>query len=556
MRWKTVLSLLLLSSACAPERPACLPLEIGDERGNYFIPGSWGEIPYKVVDGNTLLLDAYVQPGDESRPGVIVVHGGSWNTGNRITYVAQLLETLTLAGFNWFSVDFRQGSEYGPETSLEDLESALGFIRCHAAEFQTDPERLALLGEDSGAHLAALLSQRGSSPVQALVTLGGIFDLTALEKPDEVLPGYLLNQDLDALSPALKVAPDPPPTLAIHGRADSEVPPAQSDRFCTALKAAGARCETLFVTGASHRPENWHPSQWSYKRRMVQWLWRELKFKPPEYQAGTTPGLSKDLVYAEAGVEGREHPLRLDAFVPDGEGPFAAVVLVHGGGWEAGDKVTYITPLFRPLAKAGFAWFSIDYRLTPKVEHPAQLDDLRRAIRFVRHQAADFRIDPGRIAILGESAGGQMVMQVAAQPCPGDPGAADPVERQPCHPQAVVPFYGVYDFEDLQERALRSLSERLFGLEPSHPDALGMLREFSPIEHVHSGIPPVLLIHGTGELLWEQGQEMASILEEAGVDVEWLALEDAPHGMENWEGHERWQHYKERLVEWLGEKLK
>ena len=75
----------------------------------------------------------------------------------------------------------------------------------------------------------------------------------------------------------------------------------------------------------------------------------------------------KDVLYADiAGVA-----LTLDAHIPDGAGPFPAAVLVHGGGWIAGDKRQYITYLFQPLTEAGFAWFSINYRLAPQHKFPA-----------------------------------------------------------------------------------------------------------------------------------------------------------------------------------------
>ena len=107
------------------------------------------------------------------------------------------------------------------------------------------------------------------------------------------------------------------------------------------------------------------------------------------------------------------------------------MIVVHGGGWEAGDKVTYVTPLFEPLARAGLAWFSIDYRLTPAFTNEDQLEDVRQAIRFVRAEHERFNIDPARIVLVGESASGQMVAQVAAE----DGSLA-----------GVVSFYGVYDF--------------------------------------------------------------------------------------------------------------
>ena len=97
----------------------------------------------------------------------------------------------------------------------------------------------------------------------------------------------------------------------------------------------------------------------------------------------------KDILYSPSAQ------LRLDAFLPRAGKPVPAVIVVHGGGWEAGDKVTYVTPLFEPLARAGLAWFSIDYRLTPAFRHEDQLEDVRQAIRFVRAEAQALQHRPG-----------------------------------------------------------------------------------------------------------------------------------------------------------------
>lgn len=90
--------------------------------------------------------------------------------------------------------------------------------------------------------------------------------------------------------------------------------------------------------------------------------------------------LQKDIEYGRAA----DVSLKLDASVPDGPGPFPAVIIVHGGGFTGGNKQMYVTPILEPLTRAGFAWFSIDYRLAPQYKFPAAIDDVDRAIEYVK----------------------------------------------------------------------------------------------------------------------------------------------------------------------------
>jgi len=145
----------------------------------------------------------------------------------------------------------------------------------------------------------------------------------------------------------------------------------------------------------------------------------------------TLPGVKEDIEFASPGGIS----LKLDAFIPDGPGPFPACILVHGGGWKNGNKRVYITPLFEPLAKSGFAWFAINYRLAPEHRWPACADDVKAGIKWVKAHAAEYKIDPNRIALIGESAGAQLAAFVAAQ------NDAD------TRVAAVVPFYCPADFE-------------------------------------------------------------------------------------------------------------
>jgi acetyl esterase/lipase len=536
--------------------------------GNYMVPGVLGDIVYRRVGGVELSLDAYRQRGGERRPAVVVVHGGGWTSGSRIARVGQLLEVLTAAGLNWVSIDYRLAPEHPFPAALDDLRAAFEFVRAHAEELRVDPDRIAILGEDAGAHLAMLLASERPPGLRGVVSLGGIYDLRRLagEKGLGARVESLLGVNpaspaadarLAAASPIERVREGMAPVMIVHGGDDSQVPVREALRYGDALARAGVEVGVLEVPEAIHDVEDWWPEQWDYKGEVVDWLSDILALADPRVEPYVDERLRKNIAYGTFETEdGEEGQLLLDAWIPPGEGPFAGVILAHGGGWEAGDKVTYLTPILEPLARAGLAWFSIDYRLTPQYRHPQQLDDLRRAIRYVRHHAESFRVDPRRLATLGESASGQMVAQLAVEPCEGLADAPDPVDREPCTVAAVVSFYGVYDFLPMVEDVSpRSLLVRLFDHKALDEEGRRLLRQHSPVHHAHAAMPPLLMIHGTNEMLWGQGVAFAEKLSEVGADHELYRLDGAPHGMENWEGHPEWVGYKRKLVDWLEQKL-
>src|SRR5262245_5551287 len=181
--------------------------------------------------------------------------------------------------------------------------------------------------------------------------------------------------------------------------------------------------------------------------------------------------LKTDIEYGTAAGES----LKLDAYVPEGAGPFPAVILVHGGGWTAGDKSGgprkgYMAPMHEPLQRAGLAWFSINYRLAPKFHYPACVEDVETAIRWVKAHAAEFHLDPKRIALSGESAGGLLVALVAMR--------ADESTRL----SAIVPFYGVFDMPSRLKpgEPLTGNMAALFGREKLDDSTHALLREASP----------------------------------------------------------------------------
>jgi acetyl esterase/lipase len=143
-------------------------------------------------------------------------------------------------------------------------------------------------------------------------------------------------------------------------------------------------------------------------------------------------------------------PLLLDLHVPNGSGPFAAAILVHGGGFDEGSRSTNVRPLFDVLSNAGFAWFTIDYRLAPAAHLPEANADVLSAIKWVKAHAAEYHVDASKIALIGESAGGFLVNYA------GTHGASQ------SQIAAVVDFYGPADYAKL---AL---------LRREHPEGLNM----------------------------------------------------------------------------------
>lgn len=213
-----------------------------------------------------------------------------------------------------------------------------------------------------------------------------------------------------------------------------------------------------------------------------------------EYQVATQPGL----VYAEHdGVK-----LLGDLYLPKGRAKASALVAIHGGGWQVGNRAFY--QYWGPfLARHGYALFAIEYRLGKPGVYPAAVYDAKAAIQFVRAKAAEFDIDPDRIGLVGDSAGGHLSALLAlaggefTESYRDDANAAVPVNVK-----AVVAFYGVYDMmaqweHDLLARPRDNIVEKFLGASPMVNRQLYFFA--SPISYatVASNRPHFLLVHGT-----------------------------------------------------------
>ena len=252
--------------------------------------------------------------------------------------------------------------------------------------------------------------------------------------------------------------------------------------------------------------------------------------------------LKTDLEFARPGGT----PLTLDAFVPDGKGPFATCILVHGGGFTKGDKATFIKPLFEPLSKAGFTWFTINYRLAPQHRYPACVEDVESAVRWVKVHAGEFKVDPDRIALIGESAGGHLVSLAGVR------------SKDETRVAAVVPFYAPHDLElrVKQSPSIPAWVEALFGLKELNDASWEILRAASPVHHIRGGLPPYLLIHGTKDdkVPFEQSLMFQEKMKAVGNVCDLIRIEGGAHGMGGWE--KLGSTYREQMISWLNKTLK
>jgi alpha-L-fucosidase 2 len=264
----------------------------------------------------------------------------------------------------------------------------------------------------------------------------------------------------------------------------------------------------------------------------------------------------KELEYARPGG----HALFLDLHVPDGPGPFPAAILIHGGGFDEGSRSTNVRPFFDVLADAGFAWFSIDYRMAPEFRFPQAREDVDTAIRWLKQHAREYHVDASKIALIGESAGGWLVNYA---------GTHDTAETKVA---AVVDFYGPVDYGVLaQERRdhperfnMNSINRHaangggihFFGAEQLDEAGLAKLQAVAPLSAVHKGMPPFLCIHGTkdDQVPYQQSVMMCDAMRKIGVPCELITIEGGGHGMSSWRTPDM-QHWKPEMIVWLKKTL-
>lgn len=248
-------------------------------------------------------------------------------------------------------------------------------------------------------------------------------------------------------------------------------------------------------------------------------------------------------VYETTSKDGVEYvvrptgPLLMDIVEPVGaQTPRPAVLLLHPGGWAAGSRAD-MKELATFLASLGYTAATADYRLWPKCEcYPAPVQDSLAAVKFLRSRAKDYGIDPEKIVIGGESAGGSLALLVglAKDHSIFDDASFPGVSA---HVSAVIDIYGPTDMPRVYKDGIWIVKRIGIGYLGAAPnEAPQKWKESSPVTHVHADAPPVLIIHGDKDVVvpYSQAELLAKRLAEVGVDYQLVRV---PGGVHGWGSH-------------------
>ena len=239
----------------------------------------------------------------------------------------------------------------------------------------------------------------------------------------------------------------------------------------------------------------------------------------PNREAGDSVSIERNIEY---GQQGGEH-LLLDVYQPlfPSSRPRPAVVLIHGGGWTSLDKST-MQGMANFLARTGFVAVSVNYRLLHGTENrwPAQLDDVQRAVRWLRANASKYNVDPDHIGAFGHSAGAQLAALLGMEDTQDNSDSA--FGKYSSRVQAVVDVSGPTDFMVDGDDAMADL----FG--GSAAKLPGVWPNSSPVFNVAKSNAPFLIVHGTGDstVPIAQAQELDDKLQQAGVPVSFVKVDD------------------------------
>lgn len=278
-----ILALLPLAQALPVARQHGAELSLGRYLWGWRSPPTGSPpqtVTFATVDGQPLALDIYqpATPAPGPRPAIVVVHGGSWNSGDKSDF-PQWNNWLVQQGYTIFDVQYRITPQPNWQTATGDVKCAVGWVRQHAAQYNLDPQRIALLGRSAGAHLALLAAytaQESALPPSCPVDDTSVKAVIDLYGPSDLQWGYYATADENGEngspvtqsflggtpravpsaytigSPINHVQAATPPTLLLHGGRDQLVSQRHSEMLVDRLQAANVPHQAVYLAYGQH----------------------------------------------------------------------------------------------------------------------------------------------------------------------------------------------------------------------------------------------------------------------------------------------------------------
>jgi acetyl esterase/lipase len=257
---------------------------------------------------------------------------------------------------------------------------------------------------------------------------------------------------------------------------------------------------------------------------------------------------SRDVVWASPGGE----DLHADISRPDGDGPFPIVVNIHGGGFFMATKAID-EGLCRHLTNRGYAVVNVNYRLAPQHKFPAAINDCLGAVIWAKAHATDFNGDPGRVAVTGGSAGGNLVGMVALA---WDDPFFEPTFKAgdlDASIKAAVPIFAVWDMTIM---SFPGKDRENFYIGASLAEAPELFAKASPVSYLdRPDIVPLMLVCGDKDPLYPQSEKAAAMLEQIGAPFEFYIAHGKGHGFTNWHWQEEAHMAFDAIADWLDKTL-
>ncbi len=251
-------------------------------------------------------------------------------------------------------------------------------------------------------------------------------------------------------------------------------------------------------------------------------------------------------------IYGRKYgtALTLDVFTPKKDANGLGIIFVVSGGWFSAHEIIGST-FVKPLTDRGYTVFAVVHGSQPKFTIPEILQDMNRAVRFIRHNAEKFAIDPNHVGICGGSAGGHLSLMQGTAGDAGNPNDADPVNRESSRVQAIACFYPPTDFLNYGKPGEHAIGQGIlknyrapfdfhkldttknqFIPITDENEINSIAKEISPIYHVSPDDPPTLILHGDADTLVpiQQAQTFLEQLHATGVETKLITKPGAGHG--------------------------